>query len=71
MATTLMESHGINVTRYAGVVREDSGRRQRYQITNEAMGEYVTLSWEQLGAIIGWITGTNARELLYGSGVDG
>ena len=49
---------GLSVVTYAGPVRDDGGRRLRFQITDHARnGDYMTFSYEQMCALRRWFLG--------------
>lgn len=70
MSTTLAEFSGVNVTRYAGAAVEGETTRRRYQITNEATGEYVTLSEVQLFGFVEWLASTDGIAITRGEGIE-
>lgn len=70
MSTELLEHNQLMITRYAGPATTDGQPRQRFQISNEATGEYVTLSWKQLQTLIFWIAEQNTESILRGPGVE-
>lgn len=70
MTVLLYARSGITVNRYVGVRTAESATRKRWQITNLGMSEYVTLSWEQLAALIEFIALTSGNELLNGQDIE-